>query len=62
MTRRPRQPGDHVFVRGWPPVSLEVIDATTDPSLITLQSDNGTRLKVGRLMILRPTEQPLEAT
>ena len=46
------KPGDKVFVRGWPPVSLEVVDAS-DRSILVLRSEHGSTLKVGRLAVIR---------
>lgn len=46
---RPRlKCGDRVFVRGGPPKSREVVDAS-DRSIVTLKSEHGIALKVGRL-------------
>jgi hypothetical protein len=51
--------GDKVFVRGWPPVSLEVID-TRDRSIITLRSEHGALVKVGRLVVVKVQETEQE--
>jgi hypothetical protein len=46
------KPGDRVHVKGWPAdVSLEVID-TSDRSIVTLRSEYGATLKVGRLAVI----------
>jgi hypothetical protein len=45
------KPGDRVFVKGWPPVSLEVVDAS-DRSIVVLRSEHGALVKVGRLAIV----------
>jgi hypothetical protein len=45
------QPGDRVFVQGWPPQSLEVIDCS-DRSIVVLRSVNGAVVKVGRLAVV----------
>jgi hypothetical protein len=49
------KPGDCVFVKGWPPVSLEVIDCS-DRSIVTLRSEHGELVKVGRLAIVPATK------
>jgi hypothetical protein len=54
------QVGDRVFVRGWPPRSLEVI-SIDGPSFITLQSPHGGILKVGRLAAI-PAELGKDST
>ena len=45
------KPGNRVFVRGWPPVSLEVVDAS-DRSIVVLRSEHGALVKVGRLAVV----------
>ena len=45
------KPGDRVFVKGWPPVSLEVIDCS-DRSIVTLKSEYGAILKAGRFTVI----------
>ena len=56
MTKLPPRihPGDKVFVKGWAPVSLEVV-SIDDPSIVTLRSEYGVTMKVGRLTVI-PTE------
>ena len=51
MSRQRIKAGDRVFVRGWPPVSLEVVDAT-DRSILVLRSEHGALVKVGRLAVI----------
>ena len=46
------KPGDRVFVKGWPPVSMEVV-SIDDPSIVTLRSEYGTTLKIGRLAVVK---------
>ena len=53
------KPGDRVFVKGWPPVSLEVV-SIDDPSIVTLQSAHGVLVKVGRLAVVGVNEQTTE--
>ena len=57
MTRLPLRliPGDRVFVKGWPPVSLEVVDCS-DRSIVTLRSEYGATLKIGRLAVVLADE------
>ena len=50
------KPGDRVFVKGWPPISLEVVDAS-DRSIITLRSEHGALVKVGRLVVVKVETQ-----
>jgi hypothetical protein len=45
------QPGDRVFVQGWPPEPLEVIDCS-DRSIVVLRTVNGAVVKVGRLAVM----------
>jgi hypothetical protein len=47
------RPGDKVFIKGWPPMTLEVI-CIDKQSMVTLQSEYGL-LKVGS-MSLAPLE------
>jgi hypothetical protein len=49
------KPGDRVFVKGWPPQSLKVIDCD-HPSIITLKSEHGATLKVGRKALILVSE------
>jgi hypothetical protein len=53
------QPGDRVFVQGWPSQSLEVIDCS-DRSIVVLRSENGAVVKVGRLAVV-PADAGREA-
>jgi hypothetical protein len=55
------KPGDRVLVKGWPPVSMEVIDAS-DRSILVLRSAYGTSLKVGRLAVIPATENDVSTT
>ena len=50
-------PGDKVFVKGWPPVSLEVI-CIDNPSIVTLRSEYGATLKVGRICVVPAENRP----
>ena len=45
------KPGDRVFVKGWPPQSLEVVDCS-DRSIVVLRSEHGATVKVGRLAVV----------
>lgn len=49
------RPGDHITVSGWPPMHLEVIDAS-DPALLLVRGPSGRELKIGRLVVA--TVQP----
>jgi hypothetical protein len=51
------QLGDKVFVRGWPPQSLEVIDCS-NRSIVVLRSDNGAVIKVGRMSVVLVENEP----
>ena len=55
MHHRPIKPGDRVFVQGFPPRTLEVVDCS-HPSIVTLKSENGATLKVGRLSVIPASE------
>ena len=50
------QQGNRVFVKGWPPISLEVIDAS-DKSILVLRSEHGALVKVGRLAVIPANER-----
>ena len=45
--QKPIKVGDRVFVQGFPPRSLEVVDAS-NRSIVILRSEHGATLKVGR--------------
>jgi hypothetical protein len=40
--------GDQCVIKGWPPVTLEIID-TSDPAMLTLRGPTGQTMRVGRL-------------
>ena len=54
--QKPIKPGDRVYVQDFPPCALEVVDCS-QPSIVTLKSEHGATLKVGRLFVI-PASNP----